>query len=46
MKIAEMEYWGLFDTFKSFFDESKSVDICTFGILKEAWGYGVAKQLL
>jgi hypothetical protein len=44
--MVEFEFLGFLGSFKSFFGENWSVDICTFGILREAWGHGLAGKLL
>jgi hypothetical protein len=36
----------IIETFKSFFEENKSIDICTLGVIKEARGFGIAAKLL
>ena len=41
-----MEFYGIVNSIKSLFEENLSVDICTFGVLKEARGSGLASKLL
>ncbi len=41
-----MEFYGIVNSLRTIFDDNLSVDICTFGILKEARGNGLASVLL